>query len=86
MQKMTGVELGKAMANFVNNFSHDSKAFTDTILCEHKTLQQSVIRLTFNLIRAMAQQNWVDARNEQAVQVCKHIVEKCGDEMRLPLI
>jgi len=86
MQRITGEELAKTVSIFVNDFSYDYKGFTSTIMGEHKTIQQSVIRLVMELIRGMSQQEYVDGRNELAVNLCKKITEQFGNEMRLPLI
>ena len=83
---MTGQELAKTMSGFVNSFSPDSKGFIETVMREHKTLQQSVIRLCFDLIRAMAKQDYVDGRNAASVAACQDIVNTCGDRMNLPFI
>ena len=86
MNRLSGEELAGAVTDFVNGFNPDQKAFIDRMLSEHPTLQQSSMRLIFELIKAMAKQRYKDARNERAVEVCKHIVSQCGDEMYLPLI
>jgi len=83
---MSGIELAAAVTDFVNAFSPDTKAFANAILQEHKTLQQSTMRLVFELIRAMAGQNYVDDRNERAVEMCKRIISQFDDELYLPLI
>ena len=83
---MTGKELADTISRFVNPVIHDTEGFTKTVLKEHPTLQQSVMRLCFDLIRAMANQNNVDPRNERSVSACKKIIKMCDDEMGLPLI
>lgn len=83
---LTGQELADIMHRFVNPVIHDSKGFAEAVLKEHPTLQQSIMRLCFELISAMAKQNRVDGRNEGSVYACKHIINTCGDKMGLPYI
>jgi len=83
---MSGTELAAAVTDFVNAFSPDTKAFINTIMRDHPTLQQSTMRLIFELIKAMAGQTYKDARNERSVEICRQIVTQFGDEMYLPLI
>jgi len=84
--RMDGQELAESVLNFVNGFNPNTYVFIETILCDHPTLQQSVIRLVFELLKAMSAQTYVDARNERAVEMCKRIVSQFGDDMHLPLI
>ena len=86
MTRKTGKEVATEVSLFVNNFSPDTKGFIDAIMQDHKTIQQSVIRLCRELIFAMAQNKNVDARNVMCVNWCQEIVEKCSDFSHLPLI
>jgi len=83
---MSGKELAGAVSNFVNGFNPDTKEFISTVMRDHPTLQQSTMRVIFELIKAMADQTYKDDRNERAVVLCKRIVLEFGDEMYLPLI
>lgn len=66
------------------NVSGDNSEFATTIASDHKTLQQSVMRLFIATIREMANVT-PDARNEQTVELAKKIVE-IADGYSLPLI
>ena len=83
---ITGKELANSVSRFVNVFTPDTKGFTEAILNDHPTLQQSTIRLCFELIHAMSRQKYMDQRNEKSVSTCKLIIKLCGDEMGLPFI
>lgn len=84
---MTGQDLAKEFSDFVNSSPTGThEEFTKAVLRDHKTLQQSMIRLCFNLIFAMAEQKYTDDRNIDAVTACKTIVERCKDDMRLRFI
>ena len=85
-ERMTGKELANNVSRFVNVFNPDTKEFIEAVMKDHPTLQQSTIRLCFELISAMANQNRVDDRNEKSVSTCKLIVNLCGNEMGLPYI
>ena len=75
------------IANAVNSFNFDDKAFCETMLREHKTLQQSFTRLCFEWIKACGQNKNVDARNEASVKACKQLSEIIENEnINLPLI
>ena len=86
INRLNGQELADYLSSFVNRFNPDTKVFIEVIMRVHPTLQQSVVRLVFELMRAMSKQTFVDARNEHAVEMCKRIVEQFGDDMYLPLI
>ena len=42
---MTGPELAKEIASSLNSFSFDTKGFCKEMMQEHRTLQQSFMRL-----------------------------------------
>jgi len=79
-----GRQLAKDILNYVNAFGYDSEAFADTIVRDHKTLQQSTMRLFIATIRKMAQVI-PDERNAQTVELAKKIAE-LADDYPLPLI
>ena len=85
-ERITGKELANTVSRFVNVFTPDTKEFIEAVLKDHPTLQQSTIRLCFELISAMAKQDRVDDRNEKSVSTCRRIVNLCGSEMGLPYI
>lgn len=76
--------LAKALLAYVNQFGCDYGSFATVITHDHKTLQQSVMRLFIATIREMANVT-PDARNEQTVELAKKIIE-IADGYSLPLI
>lgn len=83
--QLTGGELGKAMMNTVNTFNVDEKMFASFVANEHRTLQQSAMRLMTAAIRALAQ-NTPDARNEATVALAKAICNLPEAQNGLPMI
>lgn len=84
---MTGKEVAQVISNYVNcNPTGKHSDVTSQVLKNHPTLQQATIRLCFSIIEAMATQEYVDDRNEDCVDACKTIVERCKDEMHLRFI
>lgn len=77
MSKMTAEEVQNVVSNFVNNFSCDENGFVKAVLRDHRTLQQSTVRLCFKVIEAFAElpDNMTDPRNEAAAEVSREIVE-----------
>jgi hypothetical protein len=51
---------------------------------DHRTLQQSVLRIALKLIQVgawMESEGDYDGRNEASVKLCKKIVDQFGDDM-----
>lgn len=73
-----GEQLAKDMANFVNNFNCDSDAFITAFRQQHRTLQQSSMRLMLELIEKIANEEdlnrFTDDRNKQTYVVAKKLV------------
>ena len=91
--KEAGIELGKQFCQGVNSFTHYDAfldGFTESIIREHRTLQQGVMRGVYQLILAWAElgeKGWYDARNEATVHFCQNIkalAEK--DNVHFPFI
>lgn len=78
---MTGEEMAKELSNFVNSLSsrRRQKEFCETLMREHRTLQQSVFGLFSAAIREWAKQENFDARNEFTIKTCKKIVSSVDD-------
>ena len=72
------------LVDFVNSYSSDYESFANYICNEHRTLQQSVMRLFIFTIGKMAEVG-TDERNEVAVKLAKKITEIAKD-YNLPLI
>ena len=83
--QLSGRDLAKECADAVNSFSFNSKEFAQTICREHKTLQQSWMRVMMTCIEELAKQTNYDLRNEATVMMAKAIVEAVGDK-GLPLV
>lgn len=76
MKRLTPEELAGAITDFVNNFNCDKKAFIDALFKEHRTLQQSTIRLFLEVIEAAADPGYrTDGRNDGAKQTCQDVIE-----------
>ena len=72
------------LAAFVNQFGHDDQAFAEAIAREHKTLQQSLMRLMMRTIEAMSEVV-PDDRNAATVELAKDIT-KIAKGRYLPFI
>lgn len=73
--KHRGQELSKIVTDFVNNYNSPDEDFVKALKREHRTLQQSAIRLFLKAIEGMAETEHTDARNEAAVKTCRELVE-----------
>ena len=83
-KKNQAEQLAKDVLAFVNAFGYDSETFAETICRDHKTLQQSVMRLFIVTIRKMAEVI-PDERNKATVELAKTI-SVIAEEYPLPLI
>ena len=81
---LSAKELAEEVVDCVNAFRFDDVEFAKTIAMNHRTLQQSVMRLFITTIRALSESG-CDARNEATVELAKQIV-KLADKTNLPLI
>lgn len=76
MKRLTPEELADTITDFVNSFGSDNKAFIEAFKKQHRTLQQSTIRLFLETVEAVADQSYrTDGRNEASHEVCKQVVE-----------
>jgi len=82
----SGKEVARMLADFVNNYAADTEGFVDGILLEHRTLQQSVMKLFIDLATEMAKRDSHDLRNEDAVKVAKAIVALGPDVLAMRFI
>ena len=78
------VNMAEKLVSFVNSYYVDYESFANYICNEHRTLQQSVMRLFVFTIGKMAEVD-TDERNEAAVELAKKITEIAKD-YNLPLI
>jgi len=85
---MSGKELADAMSKFVNSFNPDSKTFVEAVTNDHKTLQQSTMRLFMKCIERWAEmrdEGSFDRRNEDTCRISKEIMTKVENKS-LPMI
>lgn len=76
MEKKTTMELVETITNFVNNFNCDKEGFKTAFRRQHRTLQQSTIRLFLEVMEDVAKDDFhTDLRNEDAKKVCKDLIE-----------
>ena len=80
--------LAEQFTKTVNNMNFDQKAFVETIMREHRTLQQNVFEAFLHLCGAWAKldENQYDARNEYTVLTAKKIMELTAGCVRTPYI
>lgn len=85
----SGKDVAIELSDFVNSsYSTTEQEFVDTLLSEHKTLQQSVFRLFIKCVEGWAEmydKGYFDARNEATCELSKQIVEVVKDKA-IPLI
>ena len=84
---MTGTELAKEIASSLNSFGFDTKGFCKEMMQEHRTLQQSFMRLIRDYIEYVAEQPdyMFDGRNEASRDFAKQVMDATIDG-RLPMI
>lgn len=79
MARKQGEEVAIEVSDFVNvAFGHEKVEFVDTVVREHRTLQQDMFKLFQGCIQewALAHDNGnYDARNEYAVKASKVMIE-----------
>ena len=70
-------ELAEVIGNTVNTYCTDYKAFCESMDNQHRTLQQSAMRLFMKWVEHCASDDYMtDGRNEQTKALAKEIVEK----------
>lgn len=83
-------QLGEDLLSFANGSCRGDNAEVIKLVTEegHRTLQQCVMGLFVDIVRAHAKKGAFefDGRNEATVKLCKAIVERCEDELALPFI
>ena len=70
--------VAEAVADLVNNMSFDSETFVDTMMTQHRTLQQSTFRLFIDTMKRWEEMGKIglyDARNEQTVSQSKIMLD-----------
>ncbi len=75
------------LTEFVNSFGTDNKLFAQYLMNEHRTLQQSTMRLFVACIEEWSKQKHWDLRNETTIELAKKIMAALENENTyLPLI
>ena len=65
----------------LNNICFDYDTVARALSVQHRTLQQSFMRLAMKFVEAEAKAETWDARNEATVQISKKIVDALGSEI-----
>lgn len=84
-----GVRLLCDGVNTMGGRGESIRAFLDTLMSQHRTLQQSVIGMMLSVVKEYAgiEDQWVDLRNEAARAACarlRPLIEiECLDAMPL---
>lgn len=81
-------EVVKAFSTWVNGKGkgHDNKPFVETILQEHRTLQQLMFGTMLACIEGWANTDYYDLRNEFTVLKCREIMKMFPSGPRTPFI
>jgi hypothetical protein len=76
----------EALSHFVNNYSCPNKDFAKQVMNEHRTLQQSMMRLFIATIEEWAKQEYFDLRNEDTIMLSRKIMKAIEGECYLRFI
>ena len=79
-----GQEAADALTDYVNVLGREYGAFVTAILASHRTLQQNIMRMFMELVKAWSEVQFTDMRNEGTVTLAKQIMEAVGDKLYLP--
>lgn len=84
MSKLTGKELANELTNFVNGYNPEREdEFIQAFCNEHRTLQQSSMRLLLKLVAKVGSDEYrTDLRNKQSNFVCKQILDGFKGEVQ----
>jgi hypothetical protein len=76
MERKTAQELMNDITDFVNVYGFDKEGFKDAFRRQHRTLQQSTIRMFLEVIEMVGKEDYpTDPRNEDAKKVCGDLVK-----------
>lgn len=62
------------LGDFVNDFSCDQNGFAESVMRQHRTLQQNLMRLMLRTMEEWATQEHSDLRNEYTVETSRKII------------
>jgi hypothetical protein len=76
MERKSAQEMVDQITDFVNVYGFDKDGFKDAFRRQHRTLQQSTIRLFLEVIEMVGKEDYqTDLRNEDAKEVCAQLVK-----------
>lgn len=82
MDRKDGKEVARELTDFVNwSYADQDEKFVKEIMTSHRTLQQNTFRLMIKCIKAWAETERYDPRNEPTVLTCKKIVKEFEEEL-----
>ena len=84
LNEVRAEQAAKDLISYVNSYSPRDDIFAKIICNEHRTLQQSVMRLFIAVVREMSKVG-TDERNEASVELAKKIMD-IADAYPLPFI
>lgn len=67
-----GVQIAKQLSSYANGMSKNPAGFVDAVTGDHRTLQQSMMRLFVECIYRWSEEDY-DMRNEETVRLSKRI-------------
>lgn len=80
-------DAAQSLADAVNYISTDEKLVAKHLMIEHRSLQQSLVRVFVAMLEELAKQETWDLRNEASVKLAKKFVERFDiTERYLPLV
>ena len=89
MNAITAKEAERAFSDFVNNMCSDDQGFAEALMNDHRTLQQSAMRVFMLCIREWAKCNEsgrYDGRNEYTCKLAAAIMKLPEAEFLPPLV
>ena len=87
-KQLNGKDLAEIISFSLNSYGFDSKAFVETMLREHRTIQQSFMReIIVPYLKALSETTYYDVRNEASMNLAKAIMQRTTEDERcLPFI
>ena len=79
-----GKEMAREFLKFINNMGCDEEGFAFSLANDHRTLQQSAMRVFMLFVKEMAATEHWDLRNEASVMLARKIMAL--DDTHLPFI
>jgi hypothetical protein len=77
-------QLAEDFSDFVNSYGHNTDAFIEAFSRQHRTLQQSMMRVMLATIEHVSSDNYhTDGRNEQSKDVAKKLISGFKKELAI---